>query len=517
MNKLLLRQIRKVFGDISSVPDKIEEFVKIVNDAYNGFDADRALMDRSLEISSKEMKETFELLKEENAQRKKAEEFALNALHDPLTQLPNRKLFLQYLKETMARSKRNKDYIFAVFFFDVDKFKEVNDTLGHLIGDRFLVEVASRLKICLRENDILARLGGDEFTIIVDDLNSIDSVMFIADRILNAFDDPILIEQNEIFTSGSIGILLNNNHLHASAEDILRDADTAMYHAKASGRNRYKIFHEQMHEKIVAKVNLQNELRKAIQNKEFEMYFQPIYSVFDQNKILGLESLIRWNHPQRGLVMPGEFIQLSEDTGLIVPLTEWILDDVMSRCRVWQDQGVDIRVAVNISMSMFNKYDLVTFMKDKLTKFGLRASFIELEITEDVAMKNREFTLKTIRELHDLGHNISIDDFGTGYTSFNYLKQFPVTSIKIDRNFIKDVVTDASISSIVKAMMAMAKQLKIKIIAEGVETQAQHNFLIEHQCEEMQGFLFKRPIPFAEVSSLLQPVQASPCEKIDSI
>lgn len=419
-------------------------------------------------------------------------EFKRNAFHDSLTNIPNRRFFIKNLMQSMKRARRNSKYRFAILFLDLDRFKDINDGLGHLIGDKVILETSQKLQSCLRANDTIARFGGDEFTILLDGINGTEDAIDAANRIHDILSHPILVEDREFYMTGSIGVLMHNNKYH-SPEDMLRDADTAMYKAKLSGKARYAIFDETMHTTAVKRVHLENDLRKAISLNQIKSYYQPIVSL-RSGLITGVEVLVRWHHPERGVIMPNDFISLAEETGVIVSMTEKILEEASQQVRRWTDQGHPLRLAVNLSMTNLAQQNLPSLVEDVLLRSKLKPGAIEFEITENAAMKEAEMVLSTLQRLKAVGSHISIDDFGVGYAPLVYLKQYPISKVKIDMSFIHDIPRSVNAMAIIQAIIAMAHILNIHVVAEGVETVAQVDFLKKQNCDEIQGFLFSQAV-----------------------
>lgn len=430
----------------------------------------------------------------EITERKIAEEQLIHdAFHDTLTGLPNRVLFMDRLKHADRRAARHKDYIFSVLFVDLDRFKVVNDSLGHTIGDQLLVAVSQRLEECLRPGETVARLGGDEFAILLEDIKSDNDVEHIINRIQHKLEQPFNLSGNEVFTSASIGISLSAAG-YVNPEHMLRDADIAMYHAKLNGRARYEIFDEQMHAHVVARLQLETDLRHAVENHEFHLNYQPIM-LMDTGKIKGFEALVRWDHPNRGLIMPAEFISIAEDTGMIISLGKWVLEEACRQLSIWQKEiACDISMGVNLSIKQFTP-NLVATVKDAIMNTGIKPESLILEITESMIMENAEFASKLLAELKALNVKLHIDDFGTGYSSLSYLHQFPLDALKIDRSFIAKIGIDNEEKlEIVKAIVALANNLNLDVIAEGVETAEQLTHLRHLNCKNIQGYLFSRPL-----------------------
>lgn len=426
-----------------------------------------------------------------------------NAFYDPLTRLPSRALFMDRLGHALRSAKRRKGCLFAVLFLDLDRFKVVNDSLGHIAGDQLLILVARRLQSCLRTSDTVARLGGDEFTILLDDVKDLSNVRYVADRIQKELSLPFQLEGKKVFTTASIGVALSATG-HDHPEDILRDADTALYRAKAGGRAHCEVFEASMRDHAMSLLQLEVELWQAIEHREFRVFYQPIVSM-ETGRITGCEALVRWQHPQRGLVSPAEFIPLAEETGLIMPIGEWVLRTACAQNKAWQDSGLPpLWVAVNLSAHQFRRKDLGKTIAQILREISLEPQYLKLELTESNAMENAEATTKTLRELKEIGVQLAIDDFGTGYSSLSYLKRFPIDDLKIDRSFVMSITTDPDDAAIATAVITLAHSLKLQVIAEGVETEEQLAFLGSHQCDAAQGYLFSRPTSAEAFMELLQ-------------
>ncbi len=424
------------------------------------------------------------------------------AQHDILTDLPNRMLFLDRLNQALARSHWHKRHV-ALFFLDLDRFKVINDTLGHDAGDRLLQTVAKRLGECVREGDTIARLGGDEFTVILEDVATQSDIPVVARKIIESMSKPFYINNRELFITVSIGISVSPGDAN-NAADLVRNADTAMYRAKDEGRNNYQFYSVDMDINALERLNLETSLRRALEREEFILYYQPQINI-RTGYIFGVEALIRWNHPDLGLVSPAKFIPLLEETGLIIQVGEWVLRTACAQTRVWQVAGlVPLQVSINMSAYQFNDPGLPDIISRTLHKSGLDPALLEIEITESVFMQHTHTIKTTFQKLRDLGVRVAIDDFGTGYSSLSYLRRYPVDCLKVDQSFVHDITTDPDDAEIVKAILAMAQSLKLSIIAEGVETQEQLKFLQEWGCELMQGLLFSPPLPTNEIELLLQ-------------
>jgi len=438
--------------------------------------------------------------------RKEAEDkLQHDAFHDSLTGLPNRSLFKEYLKTAISRSKRSKGHLYAVLFCDLDRFKNINDSLGHNIGDELLISIARRLEQSVRQNiDIVARLGGDEFAILLDGMAETNVAIHITRRIQESLRTAIDVGGHEIFATTSVGIALSTTG-YSNPEDILRDADTAMYRAKARGRACYEIFDKFMHARAVALLQLENDLRRAIERKEFDVYYQPIVSLRDGSKITGFEALVRWHHPERGLVSPADFISVAEDTGQIIHLGKWVLERACSQMKQWQDQYPSYRnltLSVNLSGKQFLQPNLVEQIKGILDETGFDPHNLQLEITESVVIENTEIVTAMLMRLHELGIQLSMDDFGTGYSSLSYLHNFPIDVLKIDRSFISRKTGNEK-NQIVSTIIALAMNMGLKVVAEGVETEEQLEHLKDMDCGYGQGFLFSYPMTASETETLM--------------
>jgi diguanylate cyclase (GGDEF)-like protein/PAS domain S-box-containing protein len=434
--------------------------------------------------------------------RKRAEEqIEFHAYHDVLTNLPNRKLFTDRLRQSLTRAKRSGRAV-AVMFIDVDHFKTINDTLGHTAGDELLLEMSRRLRGCVREEDTVARLGGDEFTIILSELRQPDDAIGVAEKVLDTVQVPLSIGGMPIEVTASVGIALYPDD-GTDPESLLRNADSAMYRAKESGRNNFQLCTDEMKQRAMERLSLESRLRKALHDEQLVLHYQPQVNLLS-GRIIGAEALVRWNDPERGLVYPAAFIPVAEESRLIVPLGEWVLRTACRQAKEWIDRGAGpVRIAVNLSARQFQQQDLVEMVRGILDETRLHASALELEITETTAMQNGEVTVDVMRSLRDIGVGISIDDFGTGYSSLNYLKRFPITAVKIDRAFIRDLVTDEGDAAIVSAVIAIARSLRLRVVAEGVETAAQYAFLRSRECHEAQGFYFSRAVHHDELTRAL--------------
>jgi len=434
--------------------------------------------------------------------RKRAEEqIEFHAYHDVLTGLPNRKLFTDRLTLSLTRSRRSGRSL-AVMFIDLDHFKTINDTLGHTAGDELLLEMSRRLKNCIREDDTVARLGGDEFTIILSELRHPEDAVNVAQKVLDAVQVPLTIAGMPIEVTASIGIALYPND-GVDPESLLRNADSAMYRAKDSGRSNYQLCTEDVKTRALERLSLESRLRKALHEDQLILQYQPQISLVS-GRVIGAEALVRWNDPERGLVQPSAFIPFAEESRLIVPLGEWVLQTACKQTKEWQRHGNGpARIAVNLSARQFQQADLVDMVSRVLKDVSLEASSLELEITETTAMQNGEVTVEVLRALRAIGVAISIDDFGTGYSSLNYLRRFPINAVKIDREFVRDIATDEGDAAIVSAVIGMARNLGLRVVAEGVETIEQYAFLQNRRCDEAQGFFFSHPVDAEAITKSL--------------
>jgi diguanylate cyclase (GGDEF)-like protein/PAS domain S-box-containing protein len=427
------------------------------------------------------------------SERKRAEEQVKHlAFHDPLTNLPNRLLFNDRLTLAVAQAHRHAQRL-AVLFLDLDRFKTINDSLGHSVGDELLRQVAERISEYVREGDTVARLGGDEFTLLVPGISAEEDAAKIARKICEAIHDPFWIDGRELFVTTSIGVSVYPSDGHDS-ETLVRNADSAMYRAKEQGRDNYQLYTPAMNAKAVERLSLESRLRQAIANDELELHFQPFIDLRTA-ELLGAEALVRWRHPELGLIPPMEFIPLAELSGLIVPIGEWVLRTACAEARKWHKKGFPhLTVSVNLSSRQFQQSDLVSQVTHALDETGLEPDKLDLEITESNAMQNAEHSITTLKGLKKQGVRISMDDFGTGYSSLNYLKRFPIDRIKLDQSFVRDLPSDKDDAAIAMAVIAMGRSLELVVIAEGVETEEQLAFLKGHDCDQLQGFLLSKPL-----------------------
>jgi len=487
--------VMEVYSDVTSLVDDMERGQwKILAGVLGGLSAVYALI---LWILLRYRR----LLSEQEAQRLAQEErIRHQAYHDDLTGLPNRASFAEQL-DAMTRRARRAGWAFAVMFLDLDRFKVVNDSLGHHAGDQLLRVAATRIQRCIRDSDMLFRMGGDEFTVLLEDVRGPEQTAAVAHRILEAMAEPVQLQQHEIRVTASIGMALFPRD-DPTGERLVKSADTAMYRAKELGRNRYEFFTAEMNARVENQLVLEAALRRAVEAGEFLLHFQPRVSALNR-AVVGVEALLRWRHPERGLVSPADFIPLLEETNLIVPVGAWVLDTACRQAREWRDGGLPLRMSVNISSRQFRSELLVQTVASALQSSGLEPELLELELTESLLIENTESAISIMTRFKKLGVMVSIDDFGTGYSSFSYLKQFPIDFLKVDRTFIRDLARNPKDAAIVEAIAALARSLGIGLIAEGVEEIHQAEYLRTCYCTEMQGWLFGRAVPAEEFPSLV--------------
>ncbi|MBS1191024.1 MAG: hypothetical protein H6R10_2816 [Rhodocyclaceae bacterium] len=428
-------------------------------------------------------------------------QLAHQATHDTLTGLPNRALYHDRLTQVLAHAHR-EEHIVGLFFLDLDRFKYINDSLGHHIGDELLVAVSKRLKHCLRTEDTLARLGGDEFTIILPHLERPTNSVTVAENIVKTLEKPFHIGGKELFISCSIGIAFFPFDGKEAAE-LSKNADTAMYATKNLGGHGFQFYSKPMNATAASRLELDSSLRYALERGELLLHYQPQVDV-DSLKIVGVEALLRWQHPERGLVPPWEFIPLAEETGVIIPISEWVLETACRQGRAWQDEGLPISVGVNLSACHFKEPNLFQNIRDTLSKTGFQPRLLDLELTESMVMEHCDETVAILHQLKQLGVTLSLDDFGTGYSSLSYLKQFPIDILKIDRSFIQDIGEGEQDGTLATTIIAMARSLRMQVIAEGVETDGHLAYLRHHRCDIFQGFYFSKPLPADELTALLR-------------
>jgi len=414
------------------------------------------------------------------------------AYHDALTGLPNRMLFMDRIDQAISRAQREKGR-FALLYIDIDHFKVVNDSMGHAAGDQLLNVVSHRLTDVLRKTDTVARLGGDEFTIIIEALEEAEHVIPVAKNILSSLEQPIEINQKQVHVGGSIGIALYPDD-GDSFGTLLKNADTAMYRAKEQGRQTFQFYEREMSLKAMQRLDLENQIRNALKNEEFIVYYQPKVNLVS-GQCHGMEALVRWQHPEKGLIAPLEFIPLAEETGLIIQLDEWVMRAACQQFKKWKTAGYPLNnLSVNISARHFKEGSLLDKCKKLIEETQLSAKYIEIELTESALVDNHSNAKTILNEIHQLGVKIALDDFGTGYASMSYLKEFPFDTVKLDRSFVQDLPADRESSAIVKAMIQLADALQLNVVAEGIETEQQKYFLSDHGCIHGQGYLWSKPL-----------------------
>ena len=454
---------------------------------------------RALNSGTRTLFGTFQDITE---RRRSEERVQYLAYYDALTDLPNRALLADRLSTAMASARRRKDKV-ALLFLDLDRFKSINDSFGHSFGDLVLQDVAKRLKRRTREQDTVARLGGDEFLIVLNNVKDISDVAVAAKRFMDAMTAEFVVQGHSLGITCSLGISIFPEH-GLDVETLVKNADAAMYSAKDHGRNNFQFFAEEMTAQVVERLTLENSLRPALDKKQLFLVYQPQMDIAT-GKIIGLEALLRWQHPELGLVPPDKFIRIAENSGLILPIGEWVLRTACAQARKWQDEGLSaVRVAVNVSAVQFRQPDFCAIIGSVLHETGLAPQYLELELTESLLLNSADVTLSVIQELSALGVTLAIDDFGTGYSSFAYLRQFQVSKLKIDRSFIQDVAVNPDDAAIANAIISMAKSLSLKVIAEGVENEAQMSFLRAHLCDEIQGYYFSKPLSVDKVAEKLR-------------
>ncbi len=495
------------FGGVDYItkPFQIEEILARINNQIQLKNAREEIKQINLELE-KRVKERTAQLEAEIIERKKAEEkLSFMALHDPLTELPNRTGLMARLQQVFQRVKENPDYVFGLLFLDCDRFKVVNDSLGHLVGDQLLKALAQRLQLCIKSNDIMARFGGDEFVIILDDIKNLENAISMTEHILNQLSLPFHLNDHEIFIGASIGIVLGSKD-YQDPSHLLRDADIAMYQAKASNKTSYKVFDREMRERAVQRLQLETDLRRAIERQELVVNYQPIINL-KTGKIMGFEALVRWQHRERGLISPADFIPIAEETGLIVAIDRWVLQQACHQLRVWQTQipqAFPLSISSNLSVQQFTQTDLMQQIDRVLSETKLDSQYLKLEITESALIENDRLAQTMLEQFKKRQVLVSIDDFGTGYSSLSYLHRFPVDTLKIDRSFIcrmGELGDDGS--SIVDAIVTLAHHLGMDVVAEGVETKDQLAHLRLIGCEAAQGYFFSKPLNSELATELL--------------
>ena len=459
-----------------------------------------------LKISNQKLIIANQELQQQIVVRQKAEQQLIkDALYDGLTQLPNRNLLMDRIERSLEQIKRNPDYLFAVLFLDLDRFKSINDSQGHLVGDKLLIAVAEILSQELREVDTLARLGGDEFVILLDNIHHLTDAIEVSDRLNRRLRSPFTLERQTVFTSASIGIALSSTG-YSDSSQILRDADIAMYRAKEKGKACYEVFDRQMYLETLKTIELESNLRLALEQNQFSLYYQPIISLAN-GTLTGFESLIRWQHPEKSFISPVDFIPIAEDTGLIVQIGDWVLKTACQQLRTWQQQFTAIpnvnslKISINVASQQLQEPNFIEKLDKILAETGLNPNCLRLEITERALVDSEHNTNHTLTEIKRRGIKLSIDDFGTGYSSLSYLRRLPIDNLKIDRSFVENINSNTESLEIVKTIITLAQTLKMDAIAEGIETREQRDRLKALGCEYAQGYLFSKPLSVENVES----------------
>jgi len=438
-------------------------------------------------------------------ERKEAQKNLLyNSLHDPLTSLANRTLLIKTLEVAIAKASVSESYQYAVLFLDLDRFKVINDSLGHLFGDQLLQNVAQKLQSYLKPTDLIARIGGDEFVILLEDIAGDEDVLQVVQKILHQFQTSTVINGQEVFITTSIGLVFGNSH-YKKANDLIRDADIALYHAKSEGKATYRVFDARMHTQAVNRLNLETQLRKAFERDEFVLHYQPIMDIF-KKQLVGFEALVRWQHPTRGLILPSEFIPITEETGLILRLDDWVINESCRQLSDWRNRFPEhfpLKISVNLSVQDLRATNLVSSIESSLSKTGLSGDCITLEITESMLIDNIHKTIDLLNQLREKNIHISIDDFGTGYSSLKYLHLLPADYLKIDRSFVSRMAQENRDYQVVNTIINLSNQLGVAVIAEGIETNQQLKWLEKLGCEFGQGYFFSKPLPASEIEQLI--------------
>ena len=496
--------------DYVAKPFELAEISMRVKTQLNLLTAQSKVKQLNEELEEKVRQRTEELEKEIQEHKQTQKILRQMAFYDCLTGLPNRSFFTELLQKAIQRAQRRDDYIFSILFLDCDRFKLVNDSFGHQIGDQILKEVSERLKICLRSIDTIARLGGDEFVILLEELEHVNFATEIAQRLIEELELPFMINNREIYLGISVGIILDGSS-YSSSELIMRDADTAMYRAKELGKGCYQIFKPEMHKQARQNLLLETDLRQALKQEEFVVYYQPIFSLTSKS-IKGFEALVRWNHSEKGLLSPGYFISMAEETGLIVPLGIWVLREACYQLKQWQQKYLaksSLTMNVNLSVRQFNNPHLIKEIDAILAETQIESHCLNMEITETALMQNNELAKNMLKELKKRNIGLTIDDFGTGYSSLSYLHNFPVDQLKIDRSFINRIENENDSVNIIHTIISLAKNMHMELVAEGVETEQQLKILTDMGCEYAQGYLFSKPLPSDLVNKMFYEQKAT--------
>lgn len=458
----------------------------------------------SVKVDS-EFEGSFVIYEDISQQKEFENQLRHQAFHDALTGLANRVLLMERVERALKRKKRQHNFKFSVLMIDLDRFKGVNDSLGHQVGDELLVTISKRLEDCVRGTDTVARLGGDEFAILLEDVKDQDEVQFITQRIQESIEKEVLIQEHEIYVSGSIGIVINMSQ-YSQAEDIFRDADLAMYSAKDDGKATCKLFDENLYQQALENANIEKELRHVLENSQLELYYQPIISL-KNNQLAGFEALVRWRHPVQGMISPDKFIPMAEDTGLIIPIGQWVLEEACRQLKEWQNQSgkpQHLTMNVNMSVKQFLQPDFVDIVKNCLKNLDLESSCLKLELTESLLMEHSQSALEKIEELKKMGVQFVIDDFGTGYSSLSYIHRFPVDVLKIDRSFVNNLELGHECTEIIKTIVTMSRNLGMSVVAEGIESEFQLDILKQLSCENAQGYLISKPLSKDDAAQLIE-------------
>lgn len=465
-------------------------------------------LEQKVQQRTAQLEEVIGKLHQEITKHKQTQQKLLQqSLHDALTGLPNRTLLMEHLQKALQRSQRNKNYLLALLFIDLDRFKIINDSWGHAVGDGLLIAVSRILKGCTREADTVARLSGDEFAILLEDLKDFQDAIAVAERLLDKLTSPIHLEERKLFAGASIGIVFGATN-YQNGTDLLRDADIAMYRAKALGKGRYAVFDREMYAQTLHLSQIETDLRYALDRQEFLLYYQPIVSLAS-DRVTGFEALLRWQHPEKGLIYPGDFIAIAEETGLIVPIGEWVLREACQQLRTWQQKlpsASSIYISVNLSSRQIKQFDFVDKLAKILSDTGLNGQNLRLELTETMLMDRGEKTIELLGGIKAQKIQLIIDDFGTGYSCLSYLHRFPIDALKIDRSFVSSIDAQGNNCEIVKTIITLAHSLGIKAIAEGVETSYQLAQLRNLGCDEAQGYFFSQPVNCHLAEALLPNV-----------
>lgn len=491
--------------DYITKPFQLEEVLARIENQLNLQAAKAEIAKLNAELEQRVIQRTAQLEKEIAEKQKIQAKLLHLALHDSLTELPNRAWFMKRLEQVLNKTKQYPDYTFAVLFLDCDRFKMVNDSLGHIVGDRLLISVARRLESCLHPINTIARLGGDEFTILLDNIAKIEDAIAVAEKLQREMALPFQLDLHQVFVNVSIGIVLGSKD-YQQPEHLLRDADTAMYRAKARGKACYQVFDAHMHQRAITFLQLETDLRLAIQHEQFIVYYQPIICL-KTGKITELEALVRWIHPDRAFVYPGEFIPVAEETGLVIPIDLLVLRQACHQLHTWQQQfpqQKDLKISVNLSVKQFAQPDLGNKIQQILQATRLAPEYLKLEIVESSIMENDTVAMTLLGQLKALKIQFSVDDFGTGYSSLSYLHRFPFDTIKIDRSFVSRINGSSDNLGIIQAIVSLAKNLEMKVTAEGVETAQQLAVLQDLGCDFAQGYLFSKPLETKAVEAILR-------------